>query len=70
MEFQGVSAASLNTKQDKKRKRPDDKKQNLSKKMGNRTQFSNNMNVNQDMNGNQISGDRANRGGEKAILPK
>ena len=61
-----MAGPSHSTKQDKKRKRPDDKKQNLSKKLGNRSQFANNMNVNQDGNANQV---RA-AGGEKAILPK
>ena len=72
VEYQGVSAGpAQSTKQDKKRKRPDDKKQNLSKKVGAaRGQFSNNMSVEQELGSNQMGADRGPRGGEKAILPK
>lgn len=68
VEYQGVLAGpSQSTKQDKKRKRPDDKKQNLSKKMGQRSQFPNDMNIDASGSANQMSGSA---GVEKAILPK
>ena len=66
VEFQGVSAGST-AKQDKKRKRPDDKKQNLSKKLGQRGQYPNDMNIEASGSANQMS---LGYGIEKAILPK
>jgi hypothetical protein len=71
----GGPGVTASTKQEKKRKRPDDKKQGISKKMGGRQpQYSNNQGAvseNPQIRGERRSAAEASSGpGQQAILPK